>query len=174
MKNVPAQPLRQPLLKARIHHARFRASIITVEPARHAASKSVNGNPARTRPKYAASLKRRSSGALLHAAYAASHGIERWRDARRKSGGIVPQRKIFVPHNLEPAVVEKRIHVVRSEIDQMARHIDPVPSFSERSEIASMPRWVPVSPAFRWAARENVPPADRPPGRRGAPAHGTW
>src|SRR5947208_4919612 len=60
MQDIPAHPRRKLLLRARVAHDFFRASIITVDPARHVASRIVNGRDATTMPKYSRSLKIRA------------------------------------------------------------------------------------------------------------------
>src|SRR5262249_24180326 len=61
MQDVPPQRARQSVRQIRVLHGR-RASIITVEPARNAASATVNGSEPAVSAKYAKSFARRIFG----------------------------------------------------------------------------------------------------------------
>ena len=119
---------------AGISHRR-RASIITVEPARHAASASVNGSAATTSARYARSLSKPRYRTLRHPPHAPRHGIEPRRQAARQPGRIVAQRKIFAPHHFETRHFQQLLHVAVAKVEQVARHVDAVPRAAQHAEL---------------------------------------
>lgn len=68
-------------------------------------------------------------------AQAAGHRVQVRREAGGHPGGIVAQRKVLVAEHLESALIEQRIQIGLSEVDQMARHIDSVPALAQHQEL---------------------------------------
>ena len=84
---------------------------------------------------YSKSFIRRWRGVSEILPEAARHGIERRRQAGGQTGGIIAQREMLAPQDFEAAGIEQRIDVGEAEIDQVARHVDAVPSFAQKEKL---------------------------------------
>ena len=152
---------------------RGRASIITVEPAPHAASATANGSDATTSAKYDEVLRQPRSARFRDPPHAPRHRVERRRQAARQPGGIVAQRKIFAAQHLEARALDHLLQIAAAEIGQVARDVGAVPRAAQQARLPGRGvRHLHHQAAVRrqqFVRRRAGTRADR----RGAPSRGT-
>ena len=106
-----------------------------VDPARQAASISVNGMDAKVSADIQDVPPQTQERRLLHVAHSARHWIQARGEAGGHSRGIVAQRKMLVAQDFESAMIQQNIYVGQTEIDQVTRDVDSVPALAEQEEL---------------------------------------
>ena len=118
-----------------VDHDFLRASTMMVEPARQAASSSVKGSEAPTRPTYSRSFNRRWREFPRHAAAAAP-----WDRARARGWSPCPPDCRAAKNACGAALrsrsgSSRRFDVGETEIDQVAGDVDAVPALAQQQKL---------------------------------------